>query len=70
MTNNDDNGKAAGATICVRCKHMETTMIFDVMYVDCDTNPRVDYVTGELMNRTCSIKNPKGQCPDYEERGD
>ena len=65
MTNNDDNGKCAEATICVECKHHVRGIPHK-----CEVNPHMNYVTGIKQQHNCCIKNGKGQCPDYEERGD
>ena len=69
MTTNDDKGKAAEATICAKCKHIAITPSPEGAYAKCGINLRMDYVTGHEEQWQCSAKN-KGQCPDYEERGD
>ena len=63
-TNDDDNGKCAEATICAKCKYAIKP------FWKCNANPMMNYVLGAEEHRSCGIKNPKGQCADYEERGD
>ena len=68
MTTNDDKGKCAEATICVRCKHPLTDP--SPNFWQCNINVPTSPVTGEPWPDYCSQKNVKGTCPDYEERGD
>ena len=66
---NDDKGKCAEATICVRCKHVMTGT--KVENHKCEAHPIGRYVTGTPGGYGyCENWNTKGQCPDYEERGD
>ena len=70
MTTNDDKGKAAEATICVKCKHIIPSTPEGEFVERCDVNAETDYVTGAFVYDSCWRKNDKGTCPDYEERGD
>ena len=69
MTNNDDKGKAAEATICVKCKNCIALGAWDEHL--CKAHPKGLYITGKPQAYGhCCNWNMAGTCPDYEERGD
>ena len=65
---NNDKGKVAGATICVRCKYHVADGDGNHGWDGCKAGTVTNFVTGEPFHSMCRVKNDKGQCPDYKER--